>query len=134
MKQYAFAGSAFLKSVIIPSNVKTLDDHAFYGCTALENITFGAFSCLGTEDNTFDLSGDTGRKVNCTVWSLYNVAKGALSFSSDYLTVFAYDESQPSPGNRTVDIPVAIIAGIVILAAVAAAGIGVYVVRSRKKE
>ena len=43
---YAFAYSKKLKSVEIPSGVKSIGEGAFYGCSILESVRFGANSKL----------------------------------------------------------------------------------------
>lgn len=37
----AFKNNKTIKTVIIPDTVKYIDDESFYGCTALESVTFG---------------------------------------------------------------------------------------------
>ena len=37
----AFKNNKTIKTVVIPDTVKYIDDESFYGCTALESVTFG---------------------------------------------------------------------------------------------
>lgn len=130
---YAFSGNEYLESVHVPKSVMAYYGGAFYGCSSLKDLWLGAWYNLMNYDYAFELNGDTTQKVECTVWSLHNVAKGGLGSNHGDTTVFTYDEFKHDHKGKT-DIPVVLIAAIGAIAVIAIAGVGLYIARSRKKE
>ena len=55
IKEGAFSGRSYIKSVKIPSSYEYIGDYAFAGCKALETVTFGA-GIKKMDEDMFDTS------------------------------------------------------------------------------
>ncbi|MBQ2714442.1 MAG: leucine-rich repeat domain-containing protein, partial [Clostridia bacterium] len=65
----AFKGCTSLKSVDIPESVTSIENYAFYNCTALEIISYNAKNCanLVAYNNVFSNAGQNGTGIKVTV-------------------------------------------------------------------
>lgn len=79
----AFEGNIGITELHIPANVSMIDPAAFYGCTGLVSVTFGA-----TEGNwrcvNMNLSATQGGVKNFTIDELSDPAKAAQYLTKDY--------------------------------------------------